>query len=200
MTFSQYRDTYSWQGAIGLGPKLMRLAEELPASEEMGLSLHLRQLTVELPAGIAGDLLGERPASLSNALKMLATLELIDQIYPALDTAGIRSEADALAHRLASENFAETLTAAPNGSTPVAQPAPVKPANPDSVPLEPAAVVASELESLPPEIPAAAAAAAPTRIVAIAATPTLGLAQAPGEPPLAEAPLTEETDVHPDRV
>jgi len=91
MKLSQYRSSSSWLGAIELGPKLMTLAEELPASEELGLSLQLRQIMVELPATIAADLLqGSSEARLLPVLKLLATLELIDRVYPALDTAGVR--------------------------------------------------------------------------------------------------------------
>jgi len=69
----------------------MTLAEELPASEELGLSLQLRQIMVELPATIAADLLRDvSEVRLMPVLKLLATLELIDRVYPALDTAGVK--------------------------------------------------------------------------------------------------------------
>jgi hypothetical protein len=107
MTLSEYRETYSWQSAIALGPQLMQLAEELPASEENGLSFQLRSLMVELPSSIAADLLADRPATLTPVLKLIAAVELIDNVFPALDTAATQTSLEELTNRLASENFDE---------------------------------------------------------------------------------------------
>jgi len=94
-------------GAIELGPKLMNLAEELPASEEMGLSLQLRQVMVELPTAVAADLVQGTDTRQVVAFRLLTTLELVDRVYPALDTAGLRADADSLVERLMSaEQFA----------------------------------------------------------------------------------------------
>ena len=93
----------------------MRLAEELPAAEEHGLSLHLRQLMVQVPAAVAEDLIKNRDSQLASALKLVTVLELIDLVYPALDTADTKSAADALLQRLASPNFNERQGVAGTG-------------------------------------------------------------------------------------
>ena len=113
MTLSEYSDTYSWQGALELGPRLLSLADELPASESMGLSFHLHQLAVELPASIAARLLAGEPADMSVMLKLIAALELVERVYPALDVSPTKRLADDLAARLAGDGFSERPQAAP---------------------------------------------------------------------------------------
>ncbi|HVQ44616.1 MAG TPA: four helix bundle protein [Candidatus Saccharimonadia bacterium] len=166
MKLSEYRNSSSWQKAIDLGPKLMALAEELPASEETGLSLQLRQLMVELPATIAADLVQEHSDErLMPALKLLATLELIDRVYPALDTAGVRSEADALAEGLVSGE-----PAARDAEPPQPAPAPERELEPAATPVLASEVGAGSEVSVSPDgtvgdqpaEPAAASAPAPT--------------------------------------
>lgn len=107
MTFSEYADTFSWQGALELAPRLLSLADELPASETMGLSLQLHQLAVELPASIAVSLIAGQAAELGVMLKLITVLELVDRVYPALDVAPVRRQADELAERLAGDRFTE---------------------------------------------------------------------------------------------
>ena len=192
MTFSEYRETYSWQGAIELGPQLMRLAEELPAAEEMGLSLHLRQLMVELPASIAADLIKGRDASMASALKLLTVLELIDRVYPALDTAATRSAADTLAARLASGNFNERQggpTPDPSAVPPETAPLHEPPAAPAATPVVPTEMTVS------PEGEVQTASPAP-------ATTTVTVVTAPDESaaPASAVPTSEETNVRPDSV
>jgi hypothetical protein len=127
MTVSEYRDTYSWQAALELGPRLMSLAEELPAAEEMGLSFQLRQLMVELPAVVAADLIQDGTTRQTVALKLVATLELVDRVYPALDTAATRTAADNLVERLMGAGFDERATQQPEAPAP-APAAPIAPA------------------------------------------------------------------------
>jgi len=145
MKLTEYRNSSSWLGAIELGPKLMTLAEELPASEELGLSLQLRKIMVELPATIAADLLqGSSEVRLLPVLKLLATLELIDRVYPALDTAGVRADADKLVERLMSPtDFTAGPEAAPapaaesEPEAPEAEDEPETPADPEAAPVVP---------------------------------------------------------------
>jgi hypothetical protein len=177
VTLSDYRNTLSWKGAIELGPKLIRVAEELPASEEIGLSLQLRQLMVELPAAIAADMAGATDTRQLTMYKLVAALELVDRVYPALDTGDTKTAVDKLAERLAGPNFAEgaTSSAAP-APAPTSEPTPEPEAPAVSVPAEPA--------------PAAEPAAAPTvEATHIAVQPAV-------ETPVASAP--EGTNVHPD--
>ncbi len=166
MTLSDYRQSHSWKGAIDLGPQLMSLAEELPAAEELGLSWQLRQLMVEVPAAIAADLMYSTDSRRTPVLKLLAVLELIDRVYPALDTADTRKQADRLAEELLEDSFSKAAATAdqlasvmppvpamapPIGSGPIGVPVlpdamtPVVPVPaPDmlqSVPVEPAPMV-----------------------------------------------------------
>lgn len=168
MTLSDYRQTKAWQGALDLGPQLLRLAEELPAAEEMGLSLALRQAAIELPAGIAADLLQDRQPRLDQALKVTAALELIDQVYPALDTATARAAADKLLERLTGGDFTEGS----NGSASAAQVAPAATSAP-----APAAEVAKFSITAQPPVPEAAATAQSLSAAPEAATTGSGTAE-----------------------
>jgi hypothetical protein len=109
MPLSEFRTAYSWQEAIDLGPSLVRLSEELPALEQMGLAWQLQQVMVDLPAAIAVDLMEDGSNTRrAVAVKLMAALDLIDKIYPALDTAEVRSAVEALVERIKSERFSET--------------------------------------------------------------------------------------------
>ncbi len=195
MTTREYRETYSWQGAIELGPKLLRLAEELPASEDHGLAYVLRELVVELPAMIAEDLINATPARLLPMLKLTAALELIDRVYPALDALAATESADKLMGMISSDKFDQkvaptpapapelsdteiTMTPAPEAPD-VEAPEPAAQSEPEPAPAEPEPVK-------PPPAPAPPA---PTSVSIIA------------EPAAAEVPApAEEENVHPDSV
>ncbi len=163
MTLSQYRSSSSWLGAIELGPKLMNLAEELPASEEMGLSLQLRQVMVELPTAVAADLVQGTDTRQVVAFRLLTTLELVDRVYPALDTAGLRADADSLVERLMSaEQFAAGPEPVPAPSAPEPEPLDVPTLEPADTPVLPTEV-AEAVEVTPPaaEVTVAPPATAP---------------------------------------
>jgi hypothetical protein len=150
MPLSEYRNAYSWQEAINLGPGLIRLAEELPASEQMGLAWQLQQSMIELPASIAFDLLKDNSdTSRMAALRLVAALELIEKIYPALDASEVREELDNLINRIKSDNFTEETGATsriPAETTSHAAPAPATPAAPAaSVPVIPEPAAAPEV-------------------------------------------------------
>lgn len=159
MPLSDFRSAHSWQEAIDLGPGLARLAEQLPLSEQMGLAWQLQQIMVELPQAIALDLLQDgsmtrRPAS----LRLIASLDLIEKIYPALDTAEIRTAADNLVDRLKSDRFTE-VDGIPGSFTQTPDPAPAPlpvapPVGPvANVPVVPEAV--PEPEAIPEPLPPA---------------------------------------------
>jgi hypothetical protein len=58
---------------MDVAPGLIRLAEELPASEEMGLSYQIRNLIVELPAAIASDMMRGTDLRFTAAMRLVAT-------------------------------------------------------------------------------------------------------------------------------
>jgi hypothetical protein len=124
MTLSDYRNTPSWQGALDVAPGLIRLAEDLPGSEDMGLGYQIRTLIVELPAAIATDLMHGSEMRLVAVMRLAAVLDLIDRVYPALDTADTRQAVDRLAAQLSGPGFGEQ----PATTTPPAQPEPTEPA------------------------------------------------------------------------
>jgi hypothetical protein len=109
---------------MDVAPSLIRLAEELPASEEMGLSFQLRQLIVEVPASVASDLLRGTELRHKSVLKLVTAIDLIDRVYPALDTAEIRQSIEQLANHLTGAGFRDELEK-PHSQAP----APVPPAH-----------------------------------------------------------------------
>jgi hypothetical protein len=123
MAFSDFRDTYSWKGAVELGPHLARLADELPAAEQMGLALQLRDGMVNLASGVGLDLLdGDTFARRRHAVRLLATLDLIDHVYPALDTAAARDALDKLLDRLTGPDFDERKGGKPRAAAQASHP------------------------------------------------------------------------------
>lgn len=109
MTISDYRETLSWQAAIELGRPLTILTEELPAQEDRGLIMALQSLMIELPAAIGSDLVAGTTMRLGVIFRLQAALELIERVYPALDTAGPKNGLEALMVRTESAGFADVL-------------------------------------------------------------------------------------------
>ncbi len=107
MTLNDYRDTYSWQAAMELGRPLTKLTEELPAQENSGLITALQSLMVELPSAVANDLIGGTKTRQATYVRLQTVLELIERVYPALDTAESKTKLDALIVRTESETFDE---------------------------------------------------------------------------------------------
>ena len=112
MAQANYRQSDSWKAALDLAPKLVALAEDLPASEEMGLSYRLKKIMVELPSAAALDQLRGTDSRQRVALQLMAIIDLVDRVYPALDTADTRAGAEKLAAQLL-EDMAYTPGAAP---------------------------------------------------------------------------------------
>jgi hypothetical protein len=130
MAAHDFKDTHSWQSAIALGAQLMELAEAMPATEELGLSWQLRKSMVRLPAAIALDLDSDKKGRFGELYRLVATLELIDKVYPALDTAAAKSAVDKLTERLSGPDFDERL----RGKAPAP-----RPPQPPDTPTQPAA-------------------------------------------------------------
>jgi hypothetical protein len=183
----QYRNNPHWKAALELGPALARLADELPAAESNGLSQTLRALMVELPAAIAADLLSDTHDRRLAVLKLVAAIELIDHVYPALDTAATRGAVERLANQLLADNFSETDSksdAAPEAAS--AEPAEsAPPAPPSSVPV---------LEAAPAPVPAPPPAAPDVAASEAPATPQPTVTIQPTAVPVA----SQENHVQPD--
>jgi hypothetical protein len=107
VTLNDYRECYSWQEAMELGRPLTKLTEDLPAQEERGLISSLQGLMIELPATIAVDLITNTNSRLAVILRMQAALELIERVYPALDTAEPKTALERLIERCESPAFNE---------------------------------------------------------------------------------------------
>ncbi len=202
MPLSDFRDTPGWQEAIDLGPKLVNLAEQLPASEEMGLSFQLRKVMVKLPASIALDAAKgvDSRKRLAPIVRLTAILDLIDKIYPALDTGDTRSALEQLADKVAAKPSGSIGTAASVAPAPakVTAPAETEPAHPEAAGPKPEP---ADTPVLPSEVSVSAngdvdtpepAAAEPTT-VHVTAEPAADESAATSKP-------DEDSDVHPDSV
>jgi hypothetical protein len=206
MPLSNFRTSRSWQDAIDLGPSLVMLAEQLPGSEQMGLCWQLQQAMVELPATVAHDMMEDGSNTrLEASLRLVATLDLVEKIYPALDTAGVRDQVEKLVDRLQAEDFGDNASSAGPAPAVADIQAPVAAVMPASVtppaPLGPAANI--------PVIPGAPAAPAPTGPGALPASP---VAVEPAMDPTAAGPqsvsvavqdsdeVPQENHVRPDSV
>lgn len=179
MSLAGYRTSHSYKKAVELGPHLVSLAEELPAAEEMGLSWQLRKLMIELPAAVAQDTLSDTVLRRPAAIQLVTVLELIDRIYPALDTADIRRQA---------EELAEELLDGDDSSAPVEKPAlPERAPAPARIPVIPEVTTPPAADEAPAE-----EAPEPTH-VAVEATHVAVQPASPDEE-------SQPSDVHPDSV
>ena len=177
MTLDTYRTTYAWKSSLDLAPHLVRLAEQLPEAEAAGLAGLIRTLSADVPGAIATDLVTGSTTAMPAMLRTIGALEVIERVYPALDTAIVRAAADELATRVAGDNFAEAVevpgaeTAASTDTDPVetfdesespvpappAEPTPLAPA-PDPTPATPALASAPAPAPAPQSVPVVPAA------------------------------------------
>lgn len=111
MSQAEYRNTYSWQAALDLGPELVSLAEDLPLHEQTGLVMQISELMIELPAMVAADLVDGTSLRFAPFYRLIAALELIERVYPALDAGEAKSDLEELGVRLASASFTELVPA-----------------------------------------------------------------------------------------
>jgi hypothetical protein len=170
---------------------IVRLAEDLPAGEQYGLAMQLRQVMVNLPAAIAYDLLEKDSHNRkTQTLHLVAMLDLIDKIYPALDTADLRAAVEKLADRLAGDKFGEQTAGAAAAYLPGA----VTPATNE----HPAAQPQEAAPSAVPVVPEAPAAPAPEPAEHTEAAPTKIAVTSDGT--VVSATDHQENDVHTDSV
>ncbi len=111
MAFSDYQNTYAWQAAIELGPKLTMLAEELPSAELNGLGRSLLNLALDLPTAIGIDLQTGSNSRNAVLIKLQSALELTGRIYPALDNGAVQNALNDHLDRFTGASFAENIPA-----------------------------------------------------------------------------------------
>jgi hypothetical protein len=187
MALSDFRNTTAWQKAIELGSHIVQLADELPAGEQMGLAMILRRETVHLPAVMAADAEygHQRAPRVLPALQLMAALDIIDKVYPALDTAQARTRLDEIIKHLDGAKTGEAHDGGEGSVMPKTSPA--ESAEPQAAPTAPANV---------PVIADAATTAEfkPSTPVQDEANPALKV------PVAADTAEDQENHVHPDRV
>jgi hypothetical protein len=107
VTLNDYRETYSWRAAVELGRSLTKLTEELPAHEDRGLIMALQSSMLDIPTTIADDLINSTKTRQTAYLRLESALELVERVYPALDTAESKSKLDELIERTESPSFTD---------------------------------------------------------------------------------------------
>lgn len=85
---------------MGLSQKVHGLIESLPDSESSALASSLNVAAVNLPTSIALSIVQQQPANIRDLVSLQTQLELVDRIYPALDTAEVAQSASVLLARL----------------------------------------------------------------------------------------------------
>lgn len=106
---------YAWQESLELSKRLVEICEQFSDTETNVLVGHLRQAIVDIPACIAADLEANRPANKEAVVKLLAELELVKKIYPAIETAPADEQLEKLLQRMTGENFGEREPADEDG-------------------------------------------------------------------------------------
>jgi hypothetical protein len=108
MSGVDYKQSYAWRESLTVSQEVFGLIETLP--ETAGpLAAQLAELSVGLPAGVAADLMAGREAGLDAIVRLMAAVELVDRIYPALDTGKVQKLTARLMDRLQSPTFIELV-------------------------------------------------------------------------------------------
>jgi len=101
------KKAYAWQDALNLSKRLVQICEEFSDADTNVLVWHLRQAVVEIPATIAADLQANRGATMEPVVKLVAELELVHKIYPAIETGDADEQLQRLTERMQSDRFGE---------------------------------------------------------------------------------------------
>lgn len=106
-----YKQTHVWKEALRLSRRLYNLSDDLPDDEQSNLGASLRDLASRIPGEIAIDLVKGTQPRMDYLLRVASLLELIDNVYPALDTSSVQKLTDSVLERMQStENFQEATT------------------------------------------------------------------------------------------
>jgi hypothetical protein len=95
-----YRTFRAWEEAITLSQQVHGLIESLPSDEQSALAMSLNSAAVNIPTTIAINLIHMQIPDIRDLVALQTQLELIDRIYPALDTAEVADAASLLLARL----------------------------------------------------------------------------------------------------
>lgn len=101
------KKAYAWRESLELSKRLVQICEEFSDANSNVLVWHLRQAVVEIPATIAADLQGNRGATMEPIVKLVAELELVKKIYPAIETGDADEQVEKLMGRMQSDGFGE---------------------------------------------------------------------------------------------
>lgn len=149
MNHYNYKNSYAWPQAIELITAVNHLSDDLPSTEQTTLANELRRTVIDLATAVAVDLLAGTPARIEFAVRLETQLEVIRQVYPALDTAVVDKSLESLMERLQSDKFAEQRPVASSSAAKTVTDLDDDSAagdQPESIPEPPA----SEIITLPP--------------------------------------------------
>lgn len=105
-----YRNFKVWEEAINLSLQVHGLIESLPAGEKSALAVSLNAAAINIPTTIAVNLIQMDSPNIHEVIGLQTQLEIIERIYPALDSADVTEAASTLLARLQDPlNFRELL-------------------------------------------------------------------------------------------
>lgn len=99
-----YRKHQAWEEAIKLSMQVHSLIESLPTGEQSALAVSLNHSVVSVPTSVAMDLLQEKPANIESVISLQNQIELVNRIYPALESIDVERGASELLARLQDES------------------------------------------------------------------------------------------------
>ena len=129
------KKAYAWREALELSGQLVKICEEFSDVDTNVLVWHLREAVVDIPAGIAADLQAKRPATIEPVVKLVTELELVNKIYPAIETGKADEQLERLMQRMQSDGFSEREPA-PEAEEPAADPQPEAPKAPQKIEVD----------------------------------------------------------------
>lgn len=90
MTTEQLKTEPLFKQALAVSKDLLDLCDGFSHSDQNFLVWQLRNTSIEIPAGVAAQLLQEEGANATGAiLKATTAIELVHRVYPAMDTAAV---------------------------------------------------------------------------------------------------------------
>lgn len=103
MAFADYQKNDAWKQAIELSLKISQLSESLPDGDQ--LAGELMSSAIEIPTMAAEDLIAGHKARMGGVLRLQTRLEIVERVYPALDTNRVEKSLNHLLEILQSPEF-----------------------------------------------------------------------------------------------